>query len=179
MCCLPLCRNRYELLSEDTRMYNRISKHIRMAKRIPNGEQYYLRFTAALYFVQRMKANKQTAWNIWFTNVLNAKVTYMAAHCYDQQPISPPPQLSLDTICKLVCLLLLVQKLNCLTLALFTFVNTALCSTLCRLQIVSRLSIGWMVHQICHLIQWTSEKRLVRPSLPKAYVTLNFFSWGL
>jgi len=27
-----------------------------------------------------MKANKQTAWNIWFNNVLNAKVTYMAAH---------------------------------------------------------------------------------------------------
>jgi hypothetical protein len=61
---LLLCRNRYELLSEDTQMYNRVSKHIQMAKGIPNGEQYDLCATVILYFVHRMQANTKTARNI-------------------------------------------------------------------------------------------------------------------
>ena len=97
------------------------------------------------------------------------------------QPISPPPQSSLDAICKLVSVCCYWHKSSTAwPLAFFTLVNTAFFVPLLQLaDSVSRLSIGWMVHQICHLIQLTSEERVVRESLLKAHVTLNVFSCGL
>lgn len=107
-----------------------------MAKRIPNGEQYNLCFTAALYFVHRTKANKQTAWNIWFNNVLNAKVTYIAAHyMVDSRYHLHINRHLMQTWCKLVSICCYWHKSSTAwPLVFFTFVNIALCFTLavCR-----------------------------------------------